>query len=587
MRSEAKEARQLVPGEVGDLRALEKRVQETAAAVTPAVVAVAIPGRPHKDTDLYQNSYASGVIVTAEGTVLSQWHVSHRKPTNDVNGLPSSYHAGQRTRVILHDGRVCPAELLGADLTRDLSLLRLLPPGPYPHAPIHTTTVASKGDWVVMMGHPLGYRQDRGAVLRLGRILLTTDDAFIADCTFCGGDSGAPFFDLNGRLIGVYGPGYGDLALVPKDPMLARRCDQSFLFSVTRSYYIHKVLKAMQHAECLGRNSDEGRRVNHELNVTARLRSADYTQGRTTVARFRSVVAATRTSVVQVLNGGVPVALGTVVGEDGLIVTKGSELPPTPRCRLHDGRIVLARFIRVAHAFDLALLRVHCTDLTPVRWAKGDPRVGSLLAAASNQELPLAVGVVSVARRDMISAAPPDASLPLRVTANRPGVFGTVQPAERGLLALWARSEGYLVTDVFDRAWEAGIRPGDLLLKLGAQPIHADRDTLKAVEGRLSGDVISAVLQRKGKVLTLPLPLGPEPEDPPGTDHSYRRDNFPAVFECAVPFFTTECGGPLVDLNGHAVGITVCRVAPHGGMAIPGDCIQRLMSDMAEEELMA
>jgi hypothetical protein len=30
----------------------------------------------------------------------------------------------------------------------------------------------------------------------------------------------------------------------------------------------------------------------------------------------------------------------------------------------------------------------------------------------------------------------------------------------------------------------------------------------------------------------------------------------------------------------HAVGITICRVASHGGMAVPGDCVLRLVLEM-------
>jgi S1-C subfamily serine protease len=107
----------------------------------------------------YQNNFASGVIVTADGIVLtqgqiSQWRFRDGSPFGSV---------GDGTAVVLHDGRGCPAELPGANRTHDVSLLRLLEPGPYPHVRIRATASVKPGDWVLKIGHPLGYRKGRSA----------------------------------------------------------------------------------------------------------------------------------------------------------------------------------------------------------------------------------------------------------------------------------------------------------------------------------------------------------------------------------------------------------------------------------------
>ena len=58
--------------------------------------------------------------------------MSHERPSKEnedgVSDIVSSLslEAGEKTTVILHDGRECPAELLGADISRDLSLLTIL-----------------------------------------------------------------------------------------------------------------------------------------------------------------------------------------------------------------------------------------------------------------------------------------------------------------------------------------------------------------------------------------------------------------------------------------------------------------------------
>ena len=129
-----------------------------------------------------------------------------------------------------------------------------------------------------------------------------------------------------------------------------------------------------------------------------------------------------------VLNAGVAVGLGTIVGAEGWVLTKASELPGQPMCRLPDGKVVSARVAGVDPAFDLALLSVPATDLKPVRWADDfNPPVGTLLAAVGTEQ-PLAVGVVSVARRDLGTPVRPTDTLPLRIPAGRPRIHGAPRP---------------------------------------------------------------------------------------------------------------------------------------------------------------
>ena len=95
--------------------------------------------------------------------------------------------------VLMEASRESPAELLGANLTHDVSLLRLLEPDPYPHVPIRANSPVEVGDWVLKIGHPLGYRKGRSAPVRLGRVIYGTAEIFGTDCMVCGGDSGGPY----------------------------------------------------------------------------------------------------------------------------------------------------------------------------------------------------------------------------------------------------------------------------------------------------------------------------------------------------------------------------------------------------------
>jgi serine protease Do len=557
----------------GDLRRLEQRVRAVAQAVLPTVVAVGNHVMEKPPPGGYQSDYASGVIVTADGIVLSQRHVTH---VDQSSGREKS--AGEKTTVILHDGRECPAVLLGASHTCDVSLLRLLPPGPYPYAPIRPTTQARLGEWVLKIGHPLGYRKDRSAPVRLGRVLIRTEETCCTDCALSGGDSGGPYFTLDGELLGVvrHSTTYLDNgALKTNDQLLIRRTTYPSLSQVAGCRLIHHLFDSMMRGDVPSWNGKDDYRIDRSLAGAETLRVADWSQGSATLAQYRSIVAPARSSVVIVLNTGVAVALGTVVGAEGWVVTKASALPPDPTCRLSDGRILAAQVVGADPVFDLALLKVPGGDLHPIPWAERfDPPVGTLLAAVGPQEQPLATGVVSVPRRDLADPFRPTYTLPIRVAAGRPAIFVYAEP-----------KGGFSASRVCGLAWAAGVRPDDLLRRVDGRSIRAEQDLIDAVKGRLSGDVVSVDLERGGKAINLQLPLGPESGSLSLLDLNYRADGFPTVFECAVPFFSHECGGPIVDLNGRAVGVTIARVGRHGGMAIPGDCVLRLLPELKSGRL--
>jgi len=144
-----------------------------------------------------------------------------------------------------------------------------------------------------------------------------------------------------------------------------------------------------------------------------------------------------------------------------------------------------------------------------------------------------------------------------------------------------------LVRRVKGSAAEAGIVPGDLLLSLNGQPIRDDADVEKCVEKSSPGEILPIVIERDGQRLDLSVKLGEEPYVRcPGAIGRYRNlraDDFPFVFEHDIPLTLDECGGPIIDLDGNAIGITIARVAQHGCMAIPADAIEPLVLRLKNE----
>jgi serine protease Do len=298
------------------------------------------------------------------------------------------------------------------------------------------------------------------------------------------------------------------------------------------------------------------------------------------LARYRSIIESTRSSVVEVLNAGVVVSLGTIVGREGWVITKASELPDKPTCRLADGKVVPAQVVGIDARFDLALLSVPETDLKPVHWADDfNHPAGTLVAALGPTDQPLAVGVVSVQCRDLNAPLRAVSAESPRSDAGHPGIYGDSQPISGySLHAAFGqpRPTVFHIRHVFGLAWSAGVRHGDLLYAINGRRIQTEQDILEAIAHKRAGDVVPIRLERAGKLIDLQLPLGADT----GFERSDRGDDFPTVIECAVPFYSYECGGPVVDLTGRAIGVTIAKLGPHGGMVIPGDRVVELLPNL-------
>ena len=103
---------------------------------------------------------------------------------------------------------------------------------------------------------------------------------------------------------------------------------------------------------------------------------------------LRRAAEPTRRSVVTILDGKKPVAIGAIVARDGRILTKANALPNAPLCRLADRRVISAATVRTSSASGLALLKISADGVHEVdRWSSKDiPSVGQLIAVPKLDE---------------------------------------------------------------------------------------------------------------------------------------------------------------------------------------------------------
>lgn len=131
----------------------------------------------------------SGVLVSADGYILTAAHVS---------GAP-----GARVSITMPDGNRYRGRSLGRNKMLDASLVKLdSDRTDWPYCEM-AEEVAEPGDWCIVVAHPGGYQEDRGLVVRVGRVILENRWMIQSDCELVGGDSGGPLFGVDGKVIGV------------------------------------------------------------------------------------------------------------------------------------------------------------------------------------------------------------------------------------------------------------------------------------------------------------------------------------------------------------------------------------------------
>jgi serine protease Do len=297
------------------------------------------------------------------------------------------------------------------------------------------------------------------------------------------------------------------------------------------------------------------------------------------LAAFRPVVATPSHFTVRVQCDGKDAALGTVVGPDGWVLTKASELNGRIGCRFRDGRRLDATVVGLHEPTDLALLKVDAHDLPSVAWtASKAEEPGNWVASPGLGEDPVAVGVVSVATRN-----PPPVVRRNPLEGGFLGIGYQPAPSKDGV------GVGQVIAGT--GAAKAGIKVNDTIVGIGARPV-TDPDTLmRLLAKRKPGEVVSVKLKRGKEKLVVKVTLGKRPPDRGdfqnqlGSKLSNVRMGFPTILQHDSVLKPSDCGGPLVDLDGKVVGINIARAGRTESYAIPSETIQPLMCDLFSGKL--
>ncbi|MEO5722597.1 MAG: Do family serine endopeptidase [Chthoniobacterales bacterium] len=147
--------------------------------------------RNPNEQEMVQNSLGSGVIVSAEGHIITNNHVVESVDEIEVQ---------------LHDGRTKKARLVGSDAQVDLAVLKIDEPGLKP-LKFGDSDAVQAGDFVLAVGNPFGFEETvtDGIISSKGRPNRVDGfgDFLQTNAAINPGNSGGPLINLSGEIVGI------------------------------------------------------------------------------------------------------------------------------------------------------------------------------------------------------------------------------------------------------------------------------------------------------------------------------------------------------------------------------------------------
>lgn len=283
-------------------------------------------------------------------------------------------------------------------------------------------------------------------------------------------------------------------------------------------------------------------------------------------------------------NAGRMLAYGTVIGDGRTILTKWSQIARAGSIAVEpdDSPARPARVTGVHEAEDIAVLTISNDGekLTPVRWSMVSPEVGTFIAAPRPGGKTGNFGVISVLERN------------LRET-DRAFLGVTGDPAHTG--------KGVRISEIQkdSGAAAAGLKRGDVILKISDRKISGILELRNAMNGLAPGSRVAMLALTPAGEKTFSVLLGNREAYPKipearlnamelmGGPVSRVRDGFPNAVQTDMRLAPNQTGGPVVDLQGNVIGITLARTDRTRSFFMPAEDIVAMLERKASDPLVA
>lgn len=190
--------------DLSQVQVLDAINRESAAlvkAVVPSVVSIDTSGVQHQQLkDVFGRTWVqpravqgqgSGVIVTREGHVLTNYHVVQGEPLISVT---------------MHDGSIHEARVIGSDSAVDIAVLKIMDSGPFSPLKFGDSSQLEVGNTVYAVGSPFGLGESVTDGMISAKKRSFTDsqvDLLQTSAAINPGNSGGPLVNILGEIVGI------------------------------------------------------------------------------------------------------------------------------------------------------------------------------------------------------------------------------------------------------------------------------------------------------------------------------------------------------------------------------------------------
>lgn len=269
---------------------------------------------------------------------------------------------------------------------------------------------------------------------------------------------------------------------------------------------------------------------------------------------------------------------GTVVSEDGHILTKASEIEGKSHLSVRIGGDLYSEvdLLGVDDEWDIALLKVSSEQpLTPIVLSSDDDvRQGHWVVSNGSTtriQRRVRLGIVSAETRK-ISATKSHVVLGVEFEKDKESQWKVANVSE---------DKG---------AQKAGIQVGDVIISADGTELDEREDLIELLKKKRPGDKVAIELKRDEKKHRLDVELSAREEKMTrneqmsgGEDQlSSRRSEFPRVIDHDTPLTKVSVGGPLLNLDGVCIGMNIARASRVSTFAIPARELREIIAKMIE-----
>ena len=300
-----------------------------------------------------------------------------------------------------------------------------------------------------------------------------------------------------------------------------------------------------------------------------------FKSGAATLEAFAAVAGQTRYSVVKLDVDGNTVALAAVIDAHGLALTKASEIRSGKLTGwLAGGKEVAAELIGIDEENDVGLVKVRGDGLKPVEWSSEQVSVGQWAVTPGTESTPQAVGIISV---------------PPRKILHKRALIG-VQLDFHSSDARIAQIMGGMGAE------KAGLKSGDVILAVNDTPVNKREELTTTLRKFREGQSVKLRVRREEEEFDAEVRMMvPAPErlgrrldrqdrmNRLGGELSERAEGFDLAIQHDTVLQPWQCGGPLVNLEGKAIGLNIARAGRVASYALPAELAKRISESLKRE----